>query len=40
MEYYRRREEEFDEVAQTRKIYKDKTEKLRAWIKELWSQYV
>ncbi|KAF2158757.1 hypothetical protein M409DRAFT_30718 [Zasmidium cellare ATCC 36951] len=38
-EYYRRREEEFDETTQTRKIYKDKTEKLRDWIKGLWFQY-
>jgi len=38
-EYYRRREEEFDETTQTRKIYKDKTEKVRDWIKELWFRY-
>lgn len=35
---YRRREAQFDETTQTRKIYKNKTQKLRNSIKELWFQ--
>lgn len=36
LEYYRRREQEFDLTKQTQKIYKDTTESLRDWIKDLW----
>lgn len=39
-EYYRRREEEFDETSHTQKVYKAGTESLSGWIKELWYQYV
>ena len=39
-EYYRRREEEFDDTSHTQKIYKAGTESLSDWIKELWYQYV
>lgn len=38
-EYYRRREEEFDDTSHTQKIYKAGTESLSDWIKELWYQY-